>query len=144
MRRYLAYILSFTSPSLTCVFVEAILVSLAYLIFFAFFFCCWDCCHLGRYLVARNNSYWDGKRRTSPSWPSSHESAFYHSSRNSTTGFTYFHFKHDKSYTGHCALPQQNFTFSGQLDEHFSRQVKEFVSLCLKKAPAEVLAMQSL
>ncbi|KAF3597776.1 hypothetical protein DY000_02020432 [Brassica cretica] len=52
--------------------------------------------------------YRDGKRRISPSCPSSYESAFYHSSENPP-----------------------------QLDENFSRPVKEFVSLCFTKVPAE-------
>lgn len=33
--------------------------------------------------------------------------------------------------------------YSMQLDEHFSRPMKEFVSLCLRKVPAEVIIIFS-
>uniref|UniRef100_A0A2P2LCW9 Germinal center kinase 1 n=1 Tax=Rhizophora mucronata TaxID=61149 RepID=A0A2P2LCW9_RHIMU len=37
-------------------------------------------------------------------------------------------------------IPREN---APQLDEHFSRPIKEFVSLCLKKAPPEASILSS-
>lgn len=105
----------------------------------------------GRYLVSWDHCNRDGKRRTSTRWSPPNESSFYHPSwKSSSGGLSFFSFMMSHFLFSTWSkkkilfkrktpvLTYGHFFFIVQLDEHFSRYMKEFVSLCLKKVPAEV------
>lgn len=104
------------------------------------------CLDAGGYLVFRYNCYRNGKRWTPLGRYSPHESSFHDTSWKSSSG----HLSTFNNYYQvlYCSLSKHLLcTFcekisiifiNMQLDDHFSKPIKEFVSLCLRKNPAEV------